>query len=165
MDLCLKPSAINLDMIKVTCWYSSQTSEWGRKKCVLSDMNIGWMFVPKVWTADLGSGDGGSFTTIYIYTTVTQTTTGYNQSMQMNISKSTKPWSKCAEAVEDHSWPLPRAKNKKMRVHLILTHHNLTIEDWDTTSDDSQFLIQHSGFRIQHKEHEIIDLLFLVSIV
>lgn len=66
-------------------------------------MNIGWMFVPKVWTA---------------------------------------------EAVEDHSWPLLRAKNKKMRLHLILTHHNLTIEDWDTTSDDSQFLIQHSGFRI-----------------
>lgn len=30
-------------------------------------MNIGWMFVPKVWTADLGSGGGGSFTTIYIY--------------------------------------------------------------------------------------------------
>lgn len=62
-----------------------------KKKHVLSDMNIGWMFVPKVWTADLGSGGGGSFTTIYIYTTVTQTTTGYNQSTQMNISKSTKP--------------------------------------------------------------------------
>lgn len=31
----------------------------------------------------------------------------------MNISKSNKPWSKCAEAVEDHSWPLLSAKNKK----------------------------------------------------
>ncbi len=49
-------------------------------------------------------------------------------------------------------------------------HQNWTIEDWKNVawSDESQFLLRHSDGRVRnlaYKEHEIMNLSFLVSMV
>ncbi len=81
-------------------------------------------------------------------TTVTQITTRYNQ---------------------DHWVPLLSAKNRKRRIQFTQAHQNCTIEDWKNVawSDESWFLLRHSDGRIRIwcKEHERMDLSFLVSTV
>ncbi len=68
-----------------------------------------------------------------------------------------------------HRVPLLSAKNRKRRLQFAQAHQNWTIEDLKNVawSDEFRFLLQHSDgwVWIWHKEHESVDLSWLVSTV
>ncbi len=96
--------------------------------------------------------------------TVTQITIRYNQGMQNTISeRTTRRTMKqmCYSSRRPHRVTLLSAKNRKRRLQFTQAHQNWTIEDWKNVawSDESLFLLQHSGGRVRiwRKEHESMD--------
>ncbi len=104
--------------------------------------------------------------------TVTQKNTRYNQGMQNTISEHTTHRTLKQMGYSSrrpHRVLLLSAKNRKRRIQFAQAHQNWTIEDWKNVawSDESRFLLQHSGGRVRiwRKEHESMDPSCLVSTV
>ncbi len=105
-------------------------------------------------------------------TTVTQIITRYNQDLQNTISEHTTHRTlkqMGSSSRRPHRVPLLSDKNRTRRLQFTQDHQNWTIEDWKNVawSDESRFLLWHSDGRVRIwcKEHESMDLSFLVSTV
>ncbi len=105
-------------------------------------------------------------------TTVTQIATRYNQDLQNTISEHTTHRAlkqMDSSSRRPHRVLLLSDKNSTRRIQFTQTHQNWTIEDCRNVawSDESWFLLRYSDdcVRIWCKDHESMDLSFLVSTV
>ncbi len=108
----------------------------------------------------------------YRKATVTQITPRYNQYMQNTISEHTTRQTQKqmgSSSRRPHRVPLLSDKNSTRRIQFTQAHQNWTIEDCKNVAwyDESRFLLRHSDGRVRIwcKEHESMDLSFLVSMV